>query len=263
VSLSLDGNAIRGWVAEAGEIARRHFGQVEPEWKGVASPVTAADREIERLLIDRIHAAYPDHGIIGEEYGGEALDRDCLWALDPIDGTRAYVEGLPSWSISVALLYRRQPVFGVIYIPLYDDWTYTDGDDVIHNGAVITDRLKTQWAEDSYVFWRSDARSLYELRFTRVMSMSSSASHLAYTARGASVATIIHDSYLWDIAAGAAMLAKQGGEIRAQSGDLLDFSRIDLAQRITGFQVAAHPNITRRLIPLITARPEPVHHPAW
>jgi fructose-1,6-bisphosphatase/inositol monophosphatase family enzyme len=103
----------------------------------------------------------------------------------------------------------------------------------------------------------------YNIRFTRVMTLGSTASHMAYTARGASVATVIHDSYLWDMAAGAAILAKQGGEIRRLSGEALDFRTLDITRRMGGLYLAAHPVITRRLIPLITPRAEPLQHPAW
>ncbi len=129
-------NQIRGWVAEAGQIALGHFQHVETEWKGVANPVTAADREIEQFLSARIRQAYPDHGIIGEEYGAQSLDVEYLWTVDPIDGTRVYVEGLSTWSVTVALLHRRVPIFGLVYMPCIDDWTYTEGDDVIHNGRI-------------------------------------------------------------------------------------------------------------------------------
>ena len=263
MSLKLDSDEIRGWVTEAGEIARRYFGQVEVQWKGIASPVTAADYEIEQLFRQRIAAAYPDHGILGEEYGGAGLDQDYLWALDPIDGTRVFVEGLPTWSITLALLYRRVPVFGLVYVPLYDDWTYTDGDDVINNGQVITGCLKTHWQEDSYVFWRSDAAASYDLQFTRVMSFGASATHLAYTARGASVASLIHDSYVWDFAAGAAFLAKQGGEIRSMAGELVSLDGIDLLKPVKGMYIAGHPDVVRRLLPLVKKRDRRIEHPAW
>jgi len=261
--LSLDVDEIRRWIAEAGAIARHYFGHVKPEWKGVADPVTAVDREIEQLLTRCIRGAYPDHGLVGEEYGSTMADRDYLWTIDPIDGTRAYIGGLPSWCITIALLYRRVPVFGLVHFPLYDDWTYTDGDDVICNGAVITDRLAKRWQIDSYVMWRSDGASVYDLRFTRTLSMSSAAAHFAYTARGSAVAALTHDAFLWDFAAGAAFMAKQGGEIRFLSGELLDFRAIDLTQRIRGMYVAGHPDVVGRLIPLVTPRDKPVHHPDW
>lgn len=263
MTLTLNIPQIREWVSEAGNIARHYFRRADPQWKGVADPVTVADREIERLLTRAIRETYPDHGLLGEEYGGQQTDHEYLWIIDPIDGTRVYVEGLPSWCITLALLERRVPIFGLVYIPMYDDWTYTEGDDVINNGEIVTHRLARRWAEDSYLLWRSDAGSRYDLRFTRVMSMGSTAAHIAYTARGASIATISHEGYVWDIAAGAAFMAKQGGEIRFLSGERLDFATARLTQKIKGLYAVGHPDVVRRLLPLVTERPQPVHHPAW
>jgi myo-inositol-1(or 4)-monophosphatase len=261
--IKLDTAAIRGWITEAAAIARRYFGNSTPEWKGVADPVTAADREIEQLLTTRIRATYPDHGIIGEEYGSAALDREYLWTVDPIDGTRVYVEGLPTWSITIALFHALRPVFGLVYLPLVDDWTYTEGDEVICNGRVVTGALKTRWQADSYIFWRSDAGTLWDLRFGRIMTFGSTATHVAYTARGAAVATIIHDSYLWDFAAGAAFMAKQGGVIRFLDGSPLDLTRIDPRESVRGTYIAGHPAVVDRLIPLLQPRAEPYHNPEW
>jgi fructose-1,6-bisphosphatase/inositol monophosphatase family enzyme len=263
MTITLPTDSIRAWIAEAGDIACHYFRRASAEWKGVADPVTVADREIEQLVTRYLHQAYPDHGVIGEEFGGQMLDHDYLWALDPIDGTRIYVEGLPTWCISLALLHHRRPVFGLIHIPLYNDWTYTDGDDVISNGEVVTHRLKQQWAEDSYVLVRGDFTSLYEVQFTRQMSFGSTAAHLTYTARGASVATLAYDSYLWDIAAGVALILKQGGEMLHANGEPVDFTQIDPTQRIKGLHLFGHPNITRRLLPLITPRPAQLRHPVW
>ena len=258
-----DIDQIRGWVREAGEIALHYFGHVTAEWKSATDPVTKADREIEQLLTARIRAAYPDHGILGEEYGGDTLDRDMIWTIDPIDGTRAYVEGLPSWCITIALLHKRVPEFGLIYIPLYDDWTYTDGDDVIHNDRVITDRLADHWEPGSYIMARSDAHTLLDIEFGRVMTLSSTASHLAYTARGSAVATITHDSYLWDFAAGLAITAKQGGETRFLDGKELDLQTLDLTRRVDGFYITGHPDVIERLTPRVHLRERLIQHPVW
>lgn len=254
---------VRDWVAEAGEIAMHYFKHVDAEWKGIADPVTVADREIERLLSGYIRQAHPDHGIIGEEYGSADLDRDFLWAIDPIDGTRVYVEGLPTWCVTLGLLYRREPVFGLVYMPVYDDWTYTEGDDVICNGVSIRDRLRSDWDEGSYVFARSDAHAHFNIPFTRVMAYGSTAVHMAYTARGASVATLSHDAYLWDIAGGLAILNKQGGELCDLNGKLLDLRDRDLTQRIDGMYVAGHRWVARRLSSMVTPRKTPYHHGAW
>ncbi|MBN1678991.1 MAG: hypothetical protein JW966_01780 [Anaerolineae bacterium] len=263
MTLDLNIDQIREWVTEAGNIARRYFGHVKAEWKGAADPVTAADREIEQLLTARLRDTYPDHGIIGEEYGGTDLDREFLWAVDPIDGTRMFVTGMPSWNIAIGLLHERKPVFGLVYIPLYDDWTYTLNGDVVHNGHSIKGRMQHAWEPDSFILARSDARTLFDVQFKRIMTLGSTASHLAYTARGAAVATITHDSYLWDVAAGVALVNAQGGETRFLSGEMMDFARMDLAQIISGIYISGHPDVVQRLIPLISLRDEPITHPVW
>lgn len=261
--LELNIEQIRGWMAEAGEIALGYFGNVAAEWKGVADPVTEADRAIERLLTGYLREAFPHHAILGEEYGGETLDRHFIWTVDPIDGTRVFVDGLPTWSITIALLEDRVPTFGMVYIPLYNDWTYTDGDEVICNGHVVTHKLKNHWADDSIVLSRSDANSWFEMVFTRVIGLGSTATHFAYTARGSALATVAHDAYVWDIAAGAAIMAKQGGEIRMHSGELLDWTTLDLHAPITEAFFGGHPAVVERLIPLFHRRAEPIRHPSW
>jgi myo-inositol-1(or 4)-monophosphatase len=254
---------IRGWISEAADIARFYFKHTQPDWKGIADPVTEADRAIERLLVERISTAFPDHGIVGEEYGIQALDREYLWTVDPIDGTRVYVEGLPTWTITIAMLHNRVPEFGLVYIPMIDDWTYTEGDDVINNGVSIRDCLKQRWDLDSYIMARSDANAWLDIQFTRVTGLGSTAAHFAYMARGAAVATVLHGAFVWDIAAGAAILRKQGGEIRLESGELIDFSTLNLTQRIEPICFAGHPDVVRRLRPLIQWREKPAFHPDW
>lgn len=256
---TLDVTQIRSWVAEAGQIALQYFGHADVQHKpSDHSPVTVADRAIERLLSDAIRAAYPDHGIVGEEYGSEHLDREYLWIIDPIDGTQSYVDGLPSWCITLAVLRDRAPVFGLVYLPLYDDWTYTDGDRIICNGQDVTDRLHTGWTAGSYLLWRSDAHRYYSLDFPRIMTMSSTASHIAYVARGSAVAAITHDSYLWDIAAGLAFMRTQGGAVRFLDGTSLDLRGRDLLAPINGLFAFGHSAVLDRLLPLISEREQPV-----
>ena len=89
------------------------------ETKDDGSPVTALDRAVEAALRAEINRCAPEHGIIGEEYGSENEDRDFVWILDPIDGTRQFAAGLPNFGTLIALCYRQRPVIGVISHP----WT--------------------------------------------------------------------------------------------------------------------------------------------
>ena len=100
-------------------LARRWFrADLAVEHKADESPVTHADRAIEQALRDRIAERRPDDGILGEEHGREGLDRERVWVVDPIDGTRSFVTGSPLFGTLVALAEAGRPVVGVIEVPV-------------------------------------------------------------------------------------------------------------------------------------------------
>ncbi len=110
----------------AGAETLRHFRQVglAVERKGDGSPVTAADRAAETLLRERIAAAFPDDAIIGEEFGEKPGTSGYRWALDPIDGTKTFITGVPLYTTLVAVLEGNRPVLGVIYAPATGEIVY-------------------------------------------------------------------------------------------------------------------------------------------
>jgi histidinol phosphatase-like enzyme (inositol monophosphatase family) len=81
---------------------------------GALDPVTEADRGAERAIRALIAERYPDHGVIGEEYGSDRPDAEFVWVLDPVDGTRAFIAGLPCWTTLIALRHQGDPVLGSI-----------------------------------------------------------------------------------------------------------------------------------------------------
>lgn len=94
---------------------RQYFRQnIASEQKPDQSPVTKLDREVEQMIRQAIRRHFPDHGIIGEEYGSEYSDRDFVWVIDPIDGTKAFLCGIPLFTSLVALIYQGQPILGMI-----------------------------------------------------------------------------------------------------------------------------------------------------
>jgi histidinol phosphatase-like enzyme (inositol monophosphatase family) len=84
---------------------------------GGFDPVTAADRGAEAVIRRMIGAEFPDHGVIGEEYGEDRPDAEFVWVLDPIDGTRAFICGLPVWTTLIGLRFQGRPVLGSIGQP--------------------------------------------------------------------------------------------------------------------------------------------------
>jgi myo-inositol-1(or 4)-monophosphatase len=84
---------------------------------GSFDPVTAADHAAETAMRNLIHRTFPHHGIIGEEYGAERADAEYVWVLDPIDGTKSFISGMPAWGTLIALLRSGEPVFGLMNQP--------------------------------------------------------------------------------------------------------------------------------------------------
>src|ERR1019366_6982969 len=80
-------------------------------------PVTAADKNAEQAIRALIAERFPDHGVIGEEFGEDRSDAEFVWVLDPIDGTRAFIAGLPVWTTLIGLRFQGEPVLGSIGQP--------------------------------------------------------------------------------------------------------------------------------------------------
>jgi inositol-phosphate phosphatase / L-galactose 1-phosphate phosphatase / histidinol-phosphatase len=126
----------------AGAVIRPYFRQrVEIIDKEDASPVTIADRDSETAMRELIARRFPDHGIIGEEHGAERPDAEYVWVLDPIDGTKSFISGVPLFGTLISLLHRGQPVLGLIDQPISRErWLGATGRDSTFNGAPIRTR---------------------------------------------------------------------------------------------------------------------------
>jgi inositol-phosphate phosphatase/L-galactose 1-phosphate phosphatase/histidinol-phosphatase len=131
-----------GLADVARPIARRHFRALHGvDLKADRSPVTLADRAIERALRGRIAAVHPGHGVLGEEEAPDRADAEFLWVLDPIDGTKAFATGNPLFGTLIGLMQRGVPVLGVLdAAALGERWTAASGLGCRHQGAPIRTR---------------------------------------------------------------------------------------------------------------------------
>src|SRR6201997_1599114 len=104
-------------------------------------PVTEADRAAEAVMRRLIQANFPQHGIVGEEFGNEREDADYVWVLDPIDGTKSFISGFPTWGTLIALMHKKMPVFGMMYQPYVGERFYGDNGSANYSGSAGQRRL--------------------------------------------------------------------------------------------------------------------------
>ncbi|MBI4642088.1 MAG: inositol monophosphatase, partial [Candidatus Tectomicrobia bacterium] len=160
----MDIEFIRTLSLEAGAMALNYFGHTTKTLKPDHTIVTQADVEIEQFLRREISRRYPAHPIMGEEGKNPSkIDSEFVWALDPIDGTRAFSHGFPIWGVSIGLLRDGLPFLGAVYLPYLKELYDTDGVHAFLNrerlpqphvelnenaGFIVTETIYRRWKID-------------------------------------------------------------------------------------------------------------------
>ncbi len=216
-----DLNHIIELARAAGEIALKHFRHTHVTMKADHTPVTEADRAIERFLVSELQRAYPDFDILGEE--GADLDEGAAyrWVLDPIDGTNAFAAGLPIWGISIGLMQGSTPLAGVIYLPAVDDCFAVDleGPATLNGQPIRVMDAGHPITAESIILGSADAHLLWDIRFPgKVRAFGSCAAHFCYVAAGSALAGLNTHTAIWDIAAALPILQRAGGIAQLLSG---------------------------------------------
>src|SRR5215472_16392536 len=239
----------------AGERALAAFRTtVALEFKGKKrdNPVTALDRDTETFLRAELRAAFPEHGLLGEEHADDiAPEARYVWVIDPIDGTMNFASGLPLFGISMGLLDHGAPVCGCIWVPVGP----TLGAGVYHarlgGGAYFDDQpIRVSRADDergqimalpggylrAFRFRRvgretpRPARALPDARTT-----GSCTAELMLIASGALRAGVFIKPSIWDVAAGALIVREAGGRVLTwQDGHWHDFERFEPQAPVRG-----------------------------
>jgi histidinol-phosphatase len=150
------------------EVLKWYRGQFSVDLKDDQSPVTIADRNAEEILRKKISQHFPEHGIIGEEFGSHKPDAEWVWTIDPVDGTRSFVRGLPLFASMIALLHKGEPVLGIIELPALGETAWAvKGKGAFSNGKPLKvssrPRLKGAFVAvaDHYCFRSEKCTFLY------------------------------------------------------------------------------------------------------
>ncbi len=224
-----DARALAHRLADAARpILQGYFRQPIPvDGKADDSPVTRADREAEAAMRAILAAEAPDSGVIGEEYGTENPDAEYVWALDPLDGTRAFVSGKPQLGTLIALMHRGSPILGVIDMPILEErWTGVLGVGTTLNGAPVRTRTAVDLADarlgttSPEIFAAPEDMAAYRRLRERVLDCNFGGDCYNYAVLAGGYIDLVLETTLktWDFAALAPVVIAAGGAMTDWSG---------------------------------------------
>jgi myo-inositol-1(or 4)-monophosphatase len=218
--------AAKAIAIEAGHLALRLLADpasLDVQLKGPQDFVTAADRAVERLIAERLAAAFPEDAFLGEEFGSTAKRPEAavLWVVDPIDGTSNFARARAEWVISIGLVHDGRPEIGVIYHPPADElFAARRGRGAHRNGVPIRASRRTLLSEATVGFDTS-SRTPAAQHVAQVQAMlerggeyrrnGSAALSLAHVADGRLDGFVELQLNAWDVVAGMVLVSEAGG----------------------------------------------------
>lgn len=206
---------------EAGGLALRYFnGEFKVEWKQDQSPVTVADREAEALLRARLLEAFPEDSFLGEESGDRGGSSGFRWIIDPIDGTRNFVRGIPIWGTLAGLEYKGEQIAGVVAVPalgqtfraLRGDGAYRDNRR-IQVSSIGTLGEATLFHTSMVWFLRAGCGNVFQDLVERVQTERGFGDFYGHmlVAQGSGEIMVEHGVHPWDMAALKPIVEEAGG----------------------------------------------------
>jgi myo-inositol-1(or 4)-monophosphatase len=217
---------------EAGAVLMDHRG-ARFELKGEYDLVTAADRASERLIVERLHALFPQHGIVAEEGGGAEMRSEYRWFVDPLDGTTNFAHSFPMWNVTLALAHCDEVIAGVVFDPVRDEiFTAERGSGAYLNSGrihvaparILEDALVATGFPSRRRHQNVNVHFYYQLAMIThgVRRAGSAALDLAYTACGRLDGFWEFGLNPWDMAAGTLLVEEAGGRVTGMRGECLD-----------------------------------------
>lgn len=243
----------------AGEIIRSHYHtRYDIDYKSKDSPVTIADREANQTIQKIIHSKFPDDGWLSEETVDSPARLSCrrVWVIDPMDGTKEFIQKVPELAVSIALVEDGTPMVGVAYNPIQDQlfsavrgqgtWTNDRRVQVspaahLPDATILASRSETQRGE-----WKH-----FSTQF-RVRQTGSAAYKMALIAAGEADATFtLVPKNEWDICAGVLLIEEAGGTVSHLDGTPIRFNQ---AKTLLQGLIASNGRLHSPLLQLITQR---------
>jgi myo-inositol-1(or 4)-monophosphatase len=218
-------------VREAGALALTTFRGTVKQWiKGQSSPVSEADIAVDALLHERLARSFPSYGWLSEETEDDPrrLQAEAVWIVDPIDGTRSYLDGRDDWVVSVALAVAGRPRLAALYAPVTDEFFFAvAGEGATRNGVPIAVRPGEGLEGTKLLGPKKFLGKLAELHPSVVAlpRIGSLALRLARIAHGeADIAVVGGNSHDWDLAAADLLVHEAGGALTDLDGERLTYN---------------------------------------
>ena len=217
---------IAGKVAarNAGKILMKYFSDKDKqvEYKSANNPVTIADHQADKYLFDFIGGEFPDDGWLSEETVDtpERLNKSRVWIVDPLDGTKEFIEGVPHFSVSIALVEDGHPVVGIIYNPCTEEmFSAEKGKGSSFNGVNVSISDKKDLKDASIVVSRSEYRKKlwdgYKNSFKSIDPIGSVAYKLGLVGGNQfDIFSTLAPKNEWDICAGDCIVKESGGIVK-------------------------------------------------
>jgi histidinol-phosphatase len=215
---------------QAGQFALQYFDQgIAVEWKADHSPVTMADRGAEELLRKTLLWRFPTDGFLGEEFGATAGSSGFRWIIDPIDGTRSFVRGIPIWATMVGLEYQGELIAGVVAIPalkqvfhaLRGAGAFRDQRPLHVSSVASLDKAHVYYSSISWFQKVGREQPFLDLvRQTERQRGFGDFYGFLLVAQGAGEIMVEHGVHSWDLAAIVPIIAEAGGKLTAWDGKL-------------------------------------------
>lgn len=232
-ALTQDRDLLHAAVREAGALALSHFNSGVKSWnKKPNDPVSEADIAIDRLLHERLAQARPDYGWLSEESERRSAKNGSVWVIDPIDGTRAFIENKPEFTVCVALMQDGQPILAAIYNPASEEFfEATAGGGARLNGKTIQASGHGSLMEARFLASRRTFEKhgwLSRAAKADFGYRNSIAYRMALVAAGKFDAAIsLTPKSDWDIAAADLLVREAGGRCTTADGTALDYGSLD------------------------------------
>ncbi len=249
-------------LKDAGDLALSFMNNAKGAQKQDRSLVSEADLEVERFILSRLEKSFPNDSVIGEELGSRETQysrHSRLWAVDPIDGTNPFLNGLPTWGVSIGVMEKGKTAAGGFHMPVVDEmFLALQGKGATRNGKALPNLQDMEITNQTVMLGPSSRKRFYKLDYPgKSVAYGSASSHIAYAATGGVIAALVDRPQIWDILGPLAVLREVGGNGYHPDGRVLNLQKLTNGDKAEGPVFFGLKENAEKIFPHIEVYPRP------